>query len=138
MTATGSARIPALHNGVFGFRPTMHSISAEGLIKAWPAMDTPALLGRDVSVFPRVLKVLQSQQPNEPASKDSSDTVFYPQAFILEDCPEQVEAMESFIDDMCNFGGFRQEKFSIRDDWQKTAPVEEKNLQQYLYNVSTG
>lgn len=116
----------------------MHSISAEGLVKAWPAMDTPALLGRDLSIIPRVLKALQFLEPSEAASKESSNTIFYPQDFIPKDCPEQVEAMKTFIDDMCRFGGRRQESISIREDWEKTAPVDEKDLQQYFYNVSIG
>lgn len=98
-------------------------------------MDTPALLGRDRLVFPKVLKALQLHEPVDSSTNRPSFTIFYPHDFIPEDSPEQVEAMESFIEDMCRMGGCRQQKISIREDWQKTAPVEEKNLQQYLYNV---
>ena len=50
--------------------------------------------------------------------------------------PEQVNAMEEFIDDMSRFGGCTHRQVSIQEDWQKTAPVEEKDLQVYLHNVS--
>lgn len=86
--ATGSSRIPALQNGVFGFRPSTHSISTEGLVKDWPAMDTPALLGRDLLIFPKVLKALQFDEPIESSSKKPSFKIFYPRDFIPEDSPE--------------------------------------------------
>lgn len=134
--ATGSSRIPALQNGVFGFRPSTHSVSTEGLVKDWPAVDTPALLGRDLLTFPRVLKALQSEQLIESSSKKPSFEMLYPRDFIPEDSPEQANAMESFINHMCKFGGCSQRKISIWEDWQKTAPVEEKDLREYLHNVS--
>ena len=50
--------------------------------------------------------------------------------------PEQVKAMEDFIEDLSTYGGCTHRQISIQQDWQKTAPVEEKDLQEYLYNVS--
>ena len=136
MKATGSARIPALQAGVFGFRPSTHSISAEGLVKAWSAMDVPALLGRDLSIFPEVLKVLQSAKPILSDSEKPSFEILYPKDFMPNDSPEQVKVMEDFIEDMSTYGGCTHRQISLQEDWQKTAPVEEKNLQKYLCNVS--
>ena len=134
--ATGSARIPALQAGIFGFRPSTHSISTEGLVKAWPAMDTPALLGRDLLTFPKVLKVMQFAEPTISYSKKPSFEILYPRDFMPEDSPEQVNAMEDFIEDMCKSGGCAHRQISIQEDWRKTAPVEEKEFQEYLRNVS--
>lgn len=134
--ATGSGRIPALQNGVFGFRPSTHSIPTEDLVKAWPAVDTPALLGRDLLTFPRVLKALQIDEQLKSSLKNPSFRIFYPRDFIPEDIPEQADAMENFLYDMSKSGEFLHQRVSIQEDWKKTAPVEEKDLQEYLHNVS--
>ena len=106
-------------------------------MNAWPAFDTPALIGRDLLTFPRVLKALQLKEPVEGSSNQSSFEILYPRDFMPRNSPEQVDAMEHFLDDMCKFGGGMYHRtISIREDWQKTAPVEEKDPQEYLYNVS--
>lgn len=112
-------------------------MSTEGLIKDWPAVDAPALLGRDLSIFPSVLKALHVDEPIESSSKKPSFKIFYPKDFIPEDSPEQVDAMENFIYDMSKTGDCSHRKISIQEDWRKTAPVEEKDLQEYLHNVSS-
>lgn len=97
-------------------------------------MDTPALLGRDISIFPKVLEVLQLAKPMTN-SKKGSFKVLYPQDFIPEDSPQQVHAMKAFIQDISNFGDCTLHRISIANDWQKTAPVEEKDLRKYFFNV---
>ena len=99
-------------------------------------MDTPALLGRNLLVIPKVLKVLQNAEPIIPHSKKLSFEILYPRDFIPDDSPEQVKAMEDFVEDMSISGGCIHRQISIQEDWQKTAPVEEKDLQKYLHNVS--
>ena len=98
-------------------------------------MDTPALLGRDLLVFPKVLKVLQLAEPINSYSKKPPFEILYPRDFIPEDSPEQVNAMKEFLEHMSKFGGCAHRQISIQEDWQKTAPVEEKDLQEYLRNV---
>lgn len=44
--------------------------------------------------------------------------------------------MTNFIYDMSKSGECQHQKISIQEDWEKTAPVEEKDLQKYLHNVS--
>ena len=100
-------------------------------------MDTPALLGRDLSLFPRVLEVLQLTKP-VATSKEGPFKILYPQDFLPEDSPDQVGAMEAFIRDISKHGDCTLERISIREDWQKTAPVEEKDLREYLFNVRIG
>ena len=99
-------------------------------------MDTPALLGRDLLKFPKVLKVLQLAEPIISHSKKPSFEIVYPRDFMPEDSPEQVHATEGFIEDMSKAGGCTHRQVSIQEDWQKTAPAEEKDLQKYLYYVS--
>ena len=106
-------------------------------MKAWPAFDTPAWFGRDLSLFPDVLRSLQ---PDAPASSNGKPKhIFYPRDFAPQDThPEQIEAVEEFIKDIANASGWTYSSISIHDDWKATAPVEDKDLQQYLYNVRSG
>ena len=87
-------------------------------------------------MFPNVLSVLrqaelESQRPKEPPFE-----ILYLTDFIPKENPEQVKAMEDFIKDMAKSTECNYRHISIRDDWQGTAPVEEKDLREYLYNVS--
>ena len=135
--AAGSARIPALQTGVFGFRPSTCSIPGKGLVKAWPAVDTTAWFGRDLGTFPDVLSVLRQAESESQAPQEPPFEILYPTDFIPEENPEQVKAMEDFIKDMTQSTKCTYRKISIRDDWQETAPVEEKDLRKYLYDVSS-
>lgn len=99
-------------------------------------MDTPAWFGRDLQTFPDVLGALRLAESEPGSSMEPPLEILYPSDFMPEDSPEQVQAMEDFIKDMVKSMGCTYRKISIREDWQKTAPVEEKDLRQYLYNVS--
>ncbi|KAI3337277.1 amidase signature enzyme [Xylariaceae sp. AK1471] len=131
---TGSSRIPALKNGLFGFRPSTHSISNDGMVQAWPEFDTPAWIGRDLETFPDILHVL-SEIP-ETAENSSVPLILYPTDFIPLESPEQVSAMEYFLESIEKSTGSKCKMISIHDDWSKTAPVEEKDLHQYLYELT--
>ena len=86
--------------------------------------------------FPKVMKVLQLAESMISYSKKPSFEILYPRDFMPKDSPEQVNAMKGFIEDMCDSGGCTHRQISIQEDWQKTAPVEEKDLQESLRNVS--
>lgn len=43
--------------------------------------------------------------------------------------------MENFLDSISKATRRIYQSISIHEDWRKTAPVEEKDLHQYLYNV---
>ena len=54
-----------------------------------------------------------------------------------EDSPVQLQAMEDFLNDLAKSMGCKYRKISIEGDWRKTAPVEEKDLQQFLFNAGS-
>ncbi|MDR7345779.1 amidase [Enteractinococcus fodinae] len=54
----GSIRIPAALNGVVGFKPTYGTLSSEGIFPLSPSLDTPGLVGRDVSTLVTVWEAL--------------------------------------------------------------------------------
>jgi hypothetical protein len=105
-------------------------------VKAWPEVDTPGWLGRDLKMFPKVLSVLRLVEPQLPESKKVPLEILYPSDFIPKDSPEQVNAMEDFIKDMAEATGGLLRRVSIEEDWKEAAPVGETDLREYLYNVS--
>ncbi|KAH8705064.1 amidase signature domain-containing protein [Talaromyces proteolyticus] len=133
---TGSVRIPAFQTGIFGFRPSTDSISSNGLVKAWADVDTPGWIGRD-EVFPDVFRALHpsvEQDGRTPISEDTLE-ILYPTDFMCEDDAEQHQAMKSFLSDVSKATRCSYRSISIREDWQKTTPIEEKDLHRYLYNL---
>jgi hypothetical protein len=61
--------------------------------------------------------------------------ILYPTDFIPENDPEQIKAMEKFLNDICKATGSWCRRISIQQDWRDSSPVEEKDLNKYLYNV---
>ncbi|OQD89215.1 hypothetical protein PENSOL_c066G00578 [Penicillium solitum] len=132
---TGSARIPAFQVGVFGFRPSTNYISGKGLVKAWPAFDTPAWMGRDLGIFPHILRALHPPESKAELASASSVEILYPTDFIPKNSPSQEQAMDDFIKDMVKSTECAHRRISIKEDWAKASPVGEKDLEQYLYNA---
>ena len=54
----GSVRVPAAHCGVFGFRPTHGAVSATGVVRFAPSMDTVGWFARDGETLRAVGDVL--------------------------------------------------------------------------------
>ena len=106
-------------------------------MKVWPAVDTPAWFGRDLNMFPHVLSVLRQVESEPQTAYEPPFEILYPTDFIPEGDYQQVKAMEDFIKDVSQSTNCTYRKISIRDDWQETAPVEEKDLRQYLYCVGS-
>ena len=123
---------------MFGFRPSSGLIPRDGLVPAWPAFDTPGFVGRDLTLFPGLLRVLgQSLQQSSTSRRSLPRSIIYPTDFIPDDCSEQAAAMDSFLHDISSATGSNYKKISIQKDWRQFAPVEEKNLTQYLSKVSS-
>ena len=113
-------------------------MSGEGLVNAWPDMDTPAWMGRDLKMFPDVFRILvNTWTPDKDGGLSTEDPIeiLYPGDFLPENS-EQSRVTEDFLAQITSATGGSFRPISIRDDWRRTAPVKEKDLQQYLYNVS--
>lgn len=63
--------------------------------------------------------------------------ILYPSDFTPDESPEQIQAMEDFLSDITAATASTWRKVSIKDDWWRTAPVDETDLNQYLYYVSS-
>ena len=106
-------------------------------MKVWPAVDTLAWVGRDLTIFPDVLSVLRPTEREARSLKRKRVEILYPIDFIPQHYPEQVKAMKGFIEDLEKSTGCTYRQISMKEDWQKTSPVKEKNLHEYLYNVGS-
>ncbi len=54
----GSVRIPAAYQGLWGMRPTIHSLPIAGAMELAPSYDTPGFLTRELSPLTRVHQAL--------------------------------------------------------------------------------
>jgi hypothetical protein len=110
----------------------------KGLVYAWAAMDTPGWFGRNLEDFPHVLSAL-SLDMKEPRSfpRALPIEILYPSDFTPENSPEPKKVMKDFLSDITAAIGSTWRKMSIKDDWRRTALADEKDLNQYLYYVSS-
>ncbi|KAL9080628.1 MAG: hypothetical protein Q9159_007560 [Coniocarpon cinnabarinum] len=134
--ASGSAWIPAFQTGVFGFRPSTNSISKEGLVDAWPAMDTPAWFGRDLGLFPAILDALSADKPASGMMSSSGVDVICPTDLIADPHPKQMKEFQKFLDDITKVTGQAPRYVSVNEDWKNSALVENTDLNHYLHNTT--
>lgn len=99
-------------------------------------MDTPGWLGRNLEDFPRVLNALSlDMKEHKPFPTVLPVEILYPSDFTPNNSPEQIQAMKDFLSDITAATDSTWRSVSIKDDWRRTAPVDEKDLNQYLYYV---
>ncbi|OJJ41891.1 hypothetical protein ASPWEDRAFT_35510 [Aspergillus wentii DTO 134E9] len=131
---TGSARIPALLNGCFGLRPTPGLISNAGCKGVYPAFDTPALLGRDLTLFDRFLSAWNTT--SRPLITSSTrPRVLYPKDFLPTNNQEQLKILDTFAERLSLALGSELEHMSIAEAWAEDSPEGDGNLDTYLFNV---
>uniref|UniRef100_A0A915N344 CID domain-containing protein n=1 Tax=Meloidogyne javanica TaxID=6303 RepID=A0A915N344_MELJA len=59
----GSARYPAVLNGVYGFKPSYGHLSRHGLVPLANALDTPSIMTKSISDCKRYFELLKGQDP---------------------------------------------------------------------------
>ncbi|MDV7355871.1 amidase family protein [Rhodococcus sp. NPDC019627] len=73
---TGSVRIPASYQGLYGFSPSRSAVSSEGLVPLCPTFDTPAWVCSDIDTLAAVSGVLLPLTAERPfATALSSDGI---------------------------------------------------------------
>ena len=75
----GSIMIPAMYNGVYGFKPTRGSISRTGIIPLSSSFDAPGVLARNPELLKEVFLSMTGYDSSDPQSFDFS---FCPKPFI--------------------------------------------------------
>ncbi|KAF2676242.1 amidase signature enzyme [Lentithecium fluviatile CBS 122367] len=132
--ATGSVRIPALANGCFGLRPSTGAISTDGVVSVYPGFDTPGLLGRDLGRFHGFM----SHWYGEAMVKISisSPKIVIPTDFLPESNSAQLRLFDGFVQDLEHSLDTVAQRRSIAEEWSKSAPVDERDLNVYLQNAT--
>jgi aspartyl-tRNA(Asn)/glutamyl-tRNA(Gln) amidotransferase subunit A len=65
---SGSTRVPAAYQGIFGYRPTMGRYDDRGIIPLAPSLDTPGPMARDLAgirILDKVLRKVTSKPAND-------------------------------------------------------------------------
>lgn len=133
-SATGSARIPALYNGCFGLRPSSGLIPMANCKSVYPEFDTPGLMGRDLSLFHRVL---QTWCHSEPPKKGLSGRfrIIYPRDFRSVASVDQLTLLDSFAGNLASVLSTQVEEISMAEDWAASPPEESESPDEFLHNV---
>ncbi|KAJ9664016.1 hypothetical protein H2198_000519 [Neophaeococcomyces mojaviensis] len=134
---TGSARIPAFQTGVFGFRPSTNIISSKGLEKAWAAVDVPAWFARDLTIFPQVLDALKLYDHQSSGGEQRQIEILYIEDFIPEGNIGQQDAVTDFLRSIESAVKAPIRRINIHNAWRNSAPVDEKDLRQFLYETTS-
>ncbi len=66
----GSIMIPAMYNGVYGFKPTRGSVSRSGIIPLSSSFDAPGVLARSPELLREVFLAMIGQDPSDSQSFD--------------------------------------------------------------------
>ncbi len=120
-------------NGCFALRPSHGALSMNGVIPVFPNFDTPAVLGRDLAKFPRLIEAWY-HQPKMPTSH-KPPSVFVPPDFLSSINAVQLGLLNQFAEDFANEIDAQINKTSIAACWADDAPIQDTDLNHYLMNV---
>ena len=104
-----------------------------GVIPVFPEFDTPAVLGRDLVKFPRLIEAWY-HQPKLPTSH-KPPVVFMPPDFLSSINAVQLGLLNQFVEDFANESDAEINKASIAASWADDAPTHDIDLNHYLMNV---
>lgn len=99
---SGSIRVPAAYQGLWGFRPTHGAVSGEGVLPLAPSFDTVGWLTRDPELLARVGEVLLSRGEARPdagaADSGVSGVRTVPDGFRDSSTPRRLVPVEALLD----------------------------------------
>ncbi|KAI4247658.1 MAG: hypothetical protein L6R40_001244 [Gallowayella cf. fulva] len=132
---TGSARRPALVNGVFQMRPSYDAASLAGIVPVFTPWDAPALFTRDVKFLKRVVSTWRNQETSltrTPSHK--APLIVYPLDYFPLENTLQMQLIDAFLTDLADVLGAQIRKFSIASLWEETRPdvAAGQSVQDYL------
>lgn len=100
----------------------------------YPEFDTPGLMGRDLSLFHRVL---QSWGHPRPPKNGLSGRfrIIYPRDFRSIPSVDQLTLLDSFAGNLASVLSTHVEEISIAESWAANPPEESESLDEFLHNV---
>ncbi|THZ54669.1 amidase signature enzyme, partial [Aureobasidium pullulans] len=127
---SGSIRLPAAWNGLFGMRTTYGATSKQGIVTSCKEFDTVGTLHRSL----KDAKHLISATIDVPDSSQYPKRILYPTDFFPQADDTQQAICEAFISQVEDFLGVKRTPISFRDEWEKNPPKEagSKSLLDFL------
>lgn len=132
---TGSARRPALVNGVFQMRPSYDAASLAGIVPVFTPWDAPALFTRDVKILKRVISTWRNQESSlTRTASHKAPLIVYPLDYFPLENTLQMQLIDAFLADLADVLGAHIRKFSIASLWEETRPdvAGGQSVQDYL------
>ncbi|EGX95643.1 amidase, putative [Cordyceps militaris CM01] len=127
---SGSIRLPAAFNGLFGLRTSYGVTSRQGIVPSCNEFDTVGTLHRSL----KDAKHLTAATLDVPDSSRFPKRLLYPLDFFPQADADQQAMTESFITTVESFLGIERTPISITDTWASNPPDEAqgKSLQDFL------
>lgn len=132
---TGSARRPALVNGIFQMRPTHDAVPLDGIVPVFEPWDAPAVFARDITILKPVLSTwYKSKTVVAHTALRESSTIVYPLDYFPVDNRVQMQLIDAFLADLAKTLNAVIRKVSIASLWDETRPSEvgQQSVQDYL------
>ncbi|KAF9630230.1 hypothetical protein BFW01_g411 [Lasiodiplodia theobromae] len=130
--ATGSMRIPALANGIFGFRMTTGILPVDGIVRLWDRFDALGAFARDLTMLRRFVKGWITGQR---AEKQHLQVIYFDD-FVPVVGEVQSRMIEEFAADLARHNGTEVRRVSIADHWASNPVENEADLGVYLFNAT--
>ncbi|KAJ5713601.1 uncharacterized protein N7483_010782 [Penicillium malachiteum] len=121
--SSGSGRRPAMANGVWQFRPSHNLISLSGMVRTCSRFDKPVVFARSFSILKATAQVWISKSIN-PTPCPKEYNIIYPFDYLPVENTEQMQLIDSFVEDMRAALPAKITKFSIREAWKRSHPPE--------------
>ncbi|KAK7993000.1 hypothetical protein PG988_001794 [Apiospora saccharicola] len=133
---SGSGRRPALVNGVYQFRPTHSKICLDGMVPTFLQFDTPCVFARNLHMLESVLRAWLPCNESPLITSETQFEMIYPLDYFPVQNMQQMQLLESFMDDMTTHLAAQVKIVSIQELWEDSPPkgVSER-LSEFLQDV---
>ncbi|KAI1365982.1 amidase signature enzyme [Xylaria arbuscula] len=131
---TGSVRLPASFQGIFGFRPTTGVISSEGIVPVSRIYDTAGFLTRNIKTLRTVFQSVVA--PSDRRLLGKPTTLLYPTDYFPFPEPHAQGALDQFVERLESYLGIKRTVININEMWMKQNPDSRgRALDDYLNNT---
>ncbi len=106
------------------------------MVSTFPKFDSPSFFGRDIAAFKDFVLAWYERDLQPPSKVGLPSAILYPSDYLPIANTEQMILLDKFVDDLATHLEVTPQTISMAKKWAQTSPVEEKNLEIYMQNVS--